>query len=218
MKVLATRHQISDFTETGAFPRKFARFCRQYSPKFNNKIFLLLVAVLALLLSFPKSIQGQYAQVKHITAKTAEGISVSIWVDNQTVKFGRDVVVKYKIDNLSRKTIYLVHEKKLNFEARNGIISIGSPSPIPIGHGGFDYSFTEITKGKSYQGHLTVPGNSYQETGAWRIEVALGYVDDITDLDQESVRTRDPAFVRGTLSNRLEIVWLGNLQVDILKD
>src|SRR5262245_64457987 len=104
MKVLAIGHRISDFTEFGAFSRQFARFCRQYFPKFSNKIYLLLVAVLALLPSIPKSIQGQYAQVKHITAKTAEGVSVSIWVDNQTVKFGQDVVVKYKIDRSEEHT------------------------------------------------------------------------------------------------------------------
>jgi hypothetical protein len=146
----------------------------------------LWVAVLALLLSFPKRIQGQYAEIKHITAKNAEGVSVSIWVDNQIVKFGQDVVVKYKVDNLSRKTIYLVHEKNLHFSARSGLISIGSPPPFLIGHGEFDYSFTEIIKGKSYQGRLTVPGNSYREARSWRVEVALGYVDDITDLDQGS--------------------------------
>lgn len=218
MKVISISRQISDSTDVDGFPQNLAHFCMHNSIKFSSNRYLLWAAVLALLLSFPESIQGQYAKVKHITAKNAEGVSVSIWVDNQIVKFGQDIVVKYKVDNLSRKTIYLVHEKNLHFSARSGPISIGSPSPFPIGHGEFDYSFTEIIKGKSYQGRLTVPGNSYQETGAWRIEVALGYVDDITDLDQESIRTRDPGFLRGTLSNRMEVVWLGNLQVDILKD
>ncbi|MGH9768146.1 MAG: hypothetical protein ACREAB_11980 [Blastocatellia bacterium] len=187
----------------------------------NGKRYLLWIVIfcsLTLLLSFPNRSQGQYAKVKHIVAKTSEGVSVSVWVDHPTVKFGQDVVVKYKIDNLSLKAIYLVHEKELNLEVKNGTMSIGSPSPFPIGHGGFDYSFTKVAKGKSYQGHLTVPGDSYQGTGPWRIEVALGYVEDITDLDRNSVSSRDPAFLRGTLNERLKVVWIGNLRVDILKD
>src|SRR5262245_5634475 len=169
MGVLAIRNQTSDFTEIGAFPRKLANFCRQNYPKLNNKKYLSWIVILALLLSYPKNLQGQYAKIKYITAKTAEGVSVSIWIESQIVRFGQDVVVKYKFDNLSSKTIYLVHEKRLNVQAENGIISIGSPSPYPINHGGFDYSFTEIISGKSHQGRLTVPGSSYQGTGPWRI-------------------------------------------------
>lgn len=65
---------------------------------------------------------------------------------------------------------------------------------------------------------MTVPGDSYQETGPCRVEIALGYVYDITDLNQHSVGSVDPAFLRGTLSKRLKVVWIGNLRVDILKD
>ena len=123
--------------------------------KLVDKRFSLWIALccnLTLLLSFPDRSLGQYAKVKHIVAKTSEGVSVSVWVDHQTFRFGQDVVVKYKVDNFSPKTIYLVHEKKLDFVAKNGTISIGSPDPFPIGHGGFDYSFTKIIKGKSYRG------------------------------------------------------------------
>lgn len=173
---------------------------------------------LTLLLSFPTKSQGQYAKVQHIVAKTSEGVSISIWVDKQIVKFGQDVVVRYKIDNFSAKTIYLVHEKEIDLEVEDGIMSIGSPTPFPIGHGRFDYSFTKVLKGKNYQGKLTVPGDRYKGTGPWRIEVALGYIDDISDLDQDSINSRDPAFLRGTLNERLKVVWIGNLRVDILKD
>jgi hypothetical protein len=127
-------------------------------------------------------------------------------------------VVKYKVDNFSPKTIYLVHQKKLDFVVENDTITISSPSPIPNGHDGFDYSFTKIIKGKNYQGSLTVPGDSYQETGPYRVNIALGYIDDLTDLDQHSIGSRHPAFLRGALRKQLEFVWIGNLRVDILKD
>jgi hypothetical protein len=56
--------------------------------------------MLALLLSLiaPFSMGGQYAKIKHISAETADGLTVKVWVEPQVVKFGQEVVIHYKIE------------------------------------------------------------------------------------------------------------------------
>jgi hypothetical protein len=96
-------------------------------------------------------------------------------------------------------------------------MSVGSPLPIPTHHGGYEYHFNEIARGKNYQGRLVIPGSSYKEGGPWRVEVAIGYVNDITGLNRKLGPTEDPLPLRGALNSRLEVVWLSGLRVDTLK-
>jgi hypothetical protein len=178
----------------------------------DGPLSLLLIVSLASV-----AVHGQYARVKRINAEIDDGILISIWVDNQAVKFGEDVVIHYKVDNRGTKTIYLVQEDIPSVTAENGTMSVGSPLPIPTHHGGYNYHFNEIEREKNYQGRLVIPGSSYKEGGPWRVEVAIGYVNNITGLNRKPGPTEDPVILRGALNSRLEVVWLSGLRVDTLK-
>jgi hypothetical protein len=175
--------------------------------------------MLALLLSLiaPFSMGGQYAKIKHISAETADGLTVKVWVEPQVVKFGQEVVIHYKIENHSPQKIYLVHESKPEVVVERGTISVGAPMPIPADHGDYDYTYSEIKAGGSYQGRLIIAGDSYNEARSWRLEVALGYVRDITGLKRDSDAKAEPTTLRGRLSSQVEVVWLSGLRVDTLR-
>lgn len=161
---------------------------------------------------------GQYAEVRKITAQTADGFVLSVWVEPQAVKFGQEIVIHYRAENRGNKTIYLVHENPPDIGAKAYYtIIIGAPNPYPIEHGEYNFSFTRIDRGRSYQGEFTIPHTIYDRVGQWRIETGFGYVTDITGLNRQLKPGEDPAVLKAPLDERLKTLHVGNITVEVAK-
>lgn len=158
---------------------------------------------------------GQYAEVRKITAQTADGLVVSVWVEPHAVKFGQEIVIHYRAENRGNKTIYLVHENPPNIVAEPDTIIIGAPLPMPIEHGEYNFSFTKIDRGKPHQGIFTIPPTVYDKVGPWRIRTGFGYVTDITGLNRQLKSDEDPAVLKGPLNERLKTLQLGSIIVEV---
>lgn len=77
------------------------------------KSHLLMLLVIVSLLSFvPSRINGQErkAMVRRVTSTTSDGILFSAWVVSQSINSGQIMIVYYRIENRSRKSIYLVRD------------------------------------------------------------------------------------------------------------
>ncbi len=144
---------------------------------------LFLTSILLLIVTLPN--YGQDASVRRIAVETADNLNFTAWVNQQFVKIGRDIVVNYKVENRSRKTIYLVRENRSEviFEDDELIIF---PRPLVLvgGHEPYDYSFTKVLPGKVYSSKLTIKSGKYPvETRyaeqEWKIKVGFGYVTNI---------------------------------------
>ena len=165
----------------------------------------------------PIRVSGQYAMVKQINAETAEGLLINVWVERQTVKVGQDIVIHYKIENGSAKTLYLIHQDVPDIMAERATIRVGAPLPSPDSHGGYDYSFTKIERGKSHQGRLIVSGDKYDEVRPWFIEVGFAYVTNVTGLNRRLRSNEDPVVLRGALFSRAVTLLLGGLTVNVVE-
>jgi hypothetical protein len=173
-----------------------------------------------LLLIFTASERGhcEYAKVKRISAQTADGIVLNVWVEPQEVKFGQDIVVHYKAENRSTRIIYLVHENPPDIVAEHDTIVIGVPLPWPIEHGEYNFSFTKVKPRRNHQGILTIPRTKYDMPGPWHINIGFGYVTDIAGIDRQLRPGEDPAILKVPLSERLKTLRLGSLTVNIAKN
>jgi hypothetical protein len=178
----------------------------------------LLVSTLTRVILFgPIQTSGQYAMVKRVSAETAEGIVFGVWVEHQTAAFRQPITIHFEVENRSARRIYLVREDSPYVVAERGTISIGAPIPSPIGHGGYDYSFHKIERGKPYQGQLVIAGDKYNEARSWLIQVEFGYVNNIDGLDRKLAPNEDPAILRGRLYSRLVTVVLGGLRIEAVE-
>lgn len=162
---------------------------------------------------------GYGAMVKRATAETASGLQFKVWVEKQTLNRGQDIIIDFEVENRSNKSIYLVNkEGKPEIAIEDGeTILLQAPLPWPTGHGGYNYSFTEIKQGKIHRGRLTVPSETFgnDERQDWYVKVAFGYVTDITALNRKPSPTEDPAILRNLLNSRIKVVALGGLRIEI---
>jgi hypothetical protein len=176
----------------------------------------LLVAILLFTLgAIP--LNGQEAKEERVTATTPDGLIFSAWVTSQRINSGRDIVIYYRVDNHSEKTIYLVHDKTARAVVEDDAIIFPRPF-VPIGgHEDFlNYNFTKVARGGSYDGQLSVSRDEYKEAQSWRVAVGLGYVTDITGLKPRPEQISDPAPFKALLASRLQTLQLTGLSVEVL--
>jgi hypothetical protein len=178
---------------------------------------LILIAIWASLLTCTALAVGQYTLVKRATAETADGLRFTVWTEGQTVTYGKDIVLHYKVENRSRGAVYLVRKDSLEYDNEGGRILIASPIPIPVGHGDYDYSFLKIGRGHTYRGQITIPMKAYNDLDIWPIDVGFGYVTDVTGLNRKLRPGEDPARLRGALRSRLKTAVVGSLSVKIVE-
>lgn len=191
-----------------------------YQSRNRQKHRTCFIAALPLLVQLlaPTQANAQFqAMVKRITAETKDGIRVTAWTTQQTLTLKENVTVYYEIDNRSSKTIYLVRQKGELQTAitADGILSIMVPIPFPDDHGGYDYSFTKVGRGKSVKGQLILPASKLNEERKWSIDVAFGIVADIKGLNRQLRNNEDPAPLRGQLGKRILVVGINGLVVDV---
>lgn len=160
---------------------------------------------------------SQYAEVRKISAQTADGLVLIVWVEPQSVIFGEEIVIHYRAENRGSKTIYLVHENPPDIMAETDTIIIGEPLPMPIEHGKYNFNFTKIDRGRSYLGTLSVPRTIYDKVGPWRIKAGFGYVTDITGLNRQLKPDEAPSVLRGPLNERLKTLQVGSVTVEVTK-
>ncbi len=178
-----------------------------YAPK------LLVTILLFSLAATP--INGQEAKVKRITAATSDGLMFSAWVMRQSINSGRDIIIYYRVDNHSRKPIYLVRDNTSKTVIEDDAIVFPRPF-VPVGgHEEYNYSFTKVAQGGSYHGQLNVSRDEYKEAQSWRIDVGLGYVTDITGLTPRPDQIDDPAPFKSLLDSRIQTLLLSGLSVEV---
>lgn len=176
---------------------------------------LVVVISLTVFLSLVAPANGQYSMVRRATAETADGVIFTVTVKRQLVISGEDITLHYRVRNNSSKAIHLVHENPPEFFTEGGGILVAASIPIPVGHGGYDYSFTKIDRGKAYEGTILIPSKIYSKRRLWPIDVGFGYVIDITGLNRRLRQDEDPVNLRGPLSIRIKTVVVGKLSVKI---
>lgn len=178
---------------------------------------LVIKLTLLNILFFSVQADGQDAIVRRISGETADGVLFTLWGERQTVTFGQDVIVNYQVENRSRRTIYLVQKGAPEMVSDRSVITIETPRPLPIHHGDYDYTFTEVRQGSTQRGQVTIPKEMFDVDGVWRVEVGLGYVTDITGLNRRLGATDDPAPLRSLLDSRIETVLLGRLSIEVVR-
>jgi len=183
------------------------------------KTFIISNILLAFLVTVPQ-VNGQFqAMIKKATAETADGIKFTVWLERQSVTFEQDTVIYYKVENYSNKIIYLVRQsgELLTDIDSDGFLTIMIPLPFPEGHGDYNYNFTKVAPQSKYQGQLSYSGKKYNEERKWSIAVDFGLVRDITGIDRKLKPDEDPAPLRSQLGERIEVVGLSGLTVDVKK-
>lgn len=186
-----------------------------------RKMLFIALALLGLFTAHSVAFQNQDARVRQVIAETADGVVVTAWVDRQAVRLGQDIIINYRVENRSRRTIYLVRDNtaEISFEDDKEIII---PTPfVPLGgHEPYDYSYTRVPRGRTHQARFVVAGDRYpRETRyaeqIWRIKIGFGYITDISGLLVEHVS--DPAPYKELLSLRITLLVLDGLTVEILE-
>lgn len=176
-------------------PRKRTGSCRL---SFVVPTGLLLIAIAFGLAN------GQYARVRRITVETNNGVRVTAWTTRQSVTLRQEVIIFYEVANRSNKTIYLVRKRgELETFIDGDALVIPIPLPFPEGHGGYDYSFTKVQRGRTHKGQLTIPAGRFNREQTWLINVNFGFVTDISGLNRQLGSNEDPAPLRGQLGERI---------------
>jgi len=175
----------------------------------------IFVASLLLFIFVGKS-NGQYASVKSLTAKTSDGISLSAWVTKPTVSINQSLIVDYKIENNSKSTIYLVQK---NGEIKTNIDSdvLNVPFLIPFSGDSdeYHYSFTKIQRGKTHKGQIIIPAGRLNKEQTWLVEIGFGFVTNIEGLNRQLRIGDDPVPYREMLSERVKIIGINGLVVEV---
>ena len=151
------------------------------------------------------------SHVRSIQAQTKEGVIVTVWVDEQQIRKGKDVEVKFKIENKGSQTTYLVMKERLEFEVANDEITV---NPFTVGadeYGPTDYSFSPLRKGASYQSKFIIPAQKIESDGVLLVDVEFAFVNDIERLQPRDPLNSDPVAFRGPLSRRAIRIKLGQL-------
>ena len=185
-------------------------------PRRISPAWQLLAAVLLSVLALFASVNGQYAKVKQVSAETTDGLRFTARLKQQTVRVKQEVTIGYEIQNHSNKPTYLVQkegpvETSIDGDALNlpfVIVSSGDSSS-------YQYRFTKIEPAKNHSGEVVVPAGRLNKDQVWIINLAFGYVSDINGLDRKLAPKEDPAPFRGLLEERLLLVQVNGLTVDV---
>lgn len=89
------------------------------------------------------------------------------------------------------------------------------PLPFPEGHGGYDYNFTKVQRGRTYRGELTIPAGRFNREQTWLINVNFGFVTDVSGLNRQLRPNEDSAPLRGQLGERILLVGINGLVLEI---
>jgi len=171
-----------------------------------------LCILIAILLSLTGHLD---AHIKSIKAQTKEGLSLTVWVDKQSIRLGKNIELRFRVENKSNKVVYLVKKENLEIETKKNRIVVNPFTVGPDEIGSTDYSFLPIRKGGHYQGTFVVPAQKIDEDGVWLIEVGFAFVDNIQNLQPRNALNSDPVLFRGLLVQRATPIKLGQLYVVI---
>ncbi len=176
---------------------------------------LFKVSIVVLLLTFTSLAKAQFTIVQDASVRTADNVIFNIWLESHTILLGKDIRVNYKVENHSRRPIYLVRQDESEYRVIDNYrtIEVLNPFPSSTGHGGYDFKFTKIPPNKIHKGYLLVSGKLPNRDGLWSINVGFGYVSDIVGLVPPPPDGGDPAPWRGLLGSRMEGVSVGKLTV-----
>lgn len=181
---------------------------------------LLKLLVVVLLLSFaPAQVNGQErkAPVRRVTAATSDGLLFSAWVVNQSIESGQNMIVYYRVENRSRKPIYLVRDNTSKTVIEDDNITFPSPLVLIGGHEEYNYGFVKVAQSRSYRGQLKVSRDEYKEAQSWGVNVGFGYVTDITGLNPSPDQINDPAPFKSLLNSRIQTLVLSSLTVEVIE-
>lgn len=178
---------------------------------------MLAIILVLLFQSVLTQVNGQDAKIKRATAETSASLVFSVWVMRQNIKSGQDIVIYYRVDNHSPKTIYLVRDNTSKTVIEDDTIIFPSPIVSVGGDENFDYSYTKVTHGSSYRGQLKVSKAEYKEAQSWRINVGFGYVTDITGLNPRPEQITDYLPFKSLLAARIQILLLSSLIVKVVE-
>lgn len=152
-------------------------------------------------------------QIQYLQAKTSDGLLITIWIKDQPVKSGEDVLVYFKIRNLTGKTVYLVEKDRLEIEVTDEKITVNPFTIGPNEYGSTDYGFRPIKNRAIHQGRFVIPG--YKLTGniVSLVEVELAFVSSIKGLEHRPGPQDDPVAFRGLIFQRAELARIGKLEL-----
>lgn len=170
--------------------------------------------ILALLASAP-SVDAQFSEISRVITKTGDGSTIEAWLPQTTVVRGSSLRVNVKVTNGSSKTFYLVRKSEPEIDWRNGDLLVEAPLPLPIAHGGYDYTFLEIPPRRSITAHIDIPTTD-AELGLTRILLALGFVNNKNGIARQLEPGEDPVKLRGPLANRMRVYGIGQLEAQIV--
>lgn len=178
---------------------------------------LKVVVIIFLASSVPSQINGQDAKVKRVTSATSDRLIFSAWVTHQSINFGQDIVIYYRVDNRSTNPIYLVRDNTSKTVIEDDAIIFPRPF-VPVGgHEDYNYSFTKVARGESYRGQLKVSRDGYKEAQSWRVNVGFGYVNNIKGLTPRAEQIGDPAPFKSLLDSRIKTLLLSSLRVEVIE-
>lgn len=174
-----------------------------------------IAALLPLLVFFGQA-KGQYAKVQQATAETSDGLRFTARLKQQNVTLLQDVTIDYEIQNGSKKTIYLVQKDGKPETSSDGdnlnlpfvIVSSGDSEA-------YHYTFTKIPQGTTQKGQLVIPAGKFDREQAWVVNISFGFVTNITGLDRKLRPKEDPAPFRGLLEERILLVGVNGLVVEV---
>jgi hypothetical protein len=187
------------------------------------KVKLYALKLLVLVLPF-SPIHGQTnerevgARVKHVTATTSDGLIFSAWIMRQNIYLGRDMVIYFRVDNRSGKSVYLVRKNTSHTVIEDDAIIFPEPLVLVGTHEEYNYSFTKVASGDSYRGQLKVIKDEYKKAQSWRVNVGFGYVTEIKSLNPRPDQIEDPAPLKSLLNSRLRTLSLSSLNVNVIEN
>ena len=175
-----------------------------------------VIAVLIFLFAYFGQANGQYAMVKQATAETSDGVRFTARLKHQKVTLKQNVIIYYEVENRSNKTIYLV-QKDGELETSAGGDTLNLPFVI-VSSGDSDayhYNFTKVPQSQSHKGQLVIPAGKFNKEQVWLINVSFGFVTDINGLDRKLRPNEDPAPFRGLLEERILLVGVNGLVMEV---
>jgi hypothetical protein len=173
------------------------------------------LALLVLILA-PAHVSGQFqAMVKRVTAETKDGIRFTAWVVRQNLSAKQSITIYYEVKNWGDKTIYLAQKEGEPETSVDGE-TLNVPFVLPSSGDSDDYhyGFTKIRRGETHKGQLVLPAGKLNKEQTWLLNVSFGFVSHIEGLGRLRPGD-DPAPFRGQLGERIKLVGLNGLVVDI---
>jgi hypothetical protein len=169
--------------------------------------------------SLPERSAGRtFAPIKKVSSETTNAIRFSGWIKNQAIKGKQNTVVNFSGENRSPRRIYLAWRAgNLYTDIDCGFKLHLYPSHLErdVGHDITEFKFVKVGKGKIYRGVMTVPITAYSDSRTYWVDVALGYVTNISGLKRQA--GDGPARFNGLFNSRIISVGPGRLVVDVEK-